>query len=120
MKCLPRRCFDGGITNPTLPSVEPFLTVDYKSTGTLGRLNMLATPLFDGGITNPTLNKGRTFFDGGLQIHRNPWALEYACHAIVCWWDYKSHTANGRTFLDGGLQIHRNHSAIVHRIVGAF
>ena len=25
----------GGITNPTLLSVEPFLTVDYKSTGTV-------------------------------------------------------------------------------------
>ena len=26
---------NGGITNPTLLSVEPFLTVDYKSTGTV-------------------------------------------------------------------------------------
>ena len=27
--------------------------------------------VYDGGIANPTLNIGRTFLDGGLQIHRN-------------------------------------------------
>ena len=32
---------------------------------------MLGMLLFDGGITNPTLNIGRTFLDGGLQIHWN-------------------------------------------------
>ena len=35
IKLLATPLFDGGIANPTLPVVEPFLTVDFKSTGTI-------------------------------------------------------------------------------------